>query len=730
MISPTIQNADATPPASELNLRLILGVIRRRRLLIVQILLLILIASGLVFVGVSRRYRAEARLQLVEQGGLVKLIDSSAGSDDTSSVVQLSVTMETYSGVLASDRLALEVIQELGLENAREYKGGFSLPWSHRDTSEDGRPLAQTRYRRARILQRFARNLQVSSVPGSKLMAISFSANDPLLAKQVLSHLIADFIAYNQELVAGQSGRNTQWLDDQLAGLRDQASRAEAEAVQLQQQLGVFGNDQTRDLVSARLGALQEELTAAEENRIVKGAIVHAIATNGSEAISNLSGNGGQSATPSAVNSLALIQALRQQEAGLSSQLAEITAKYGSNYPRVLEGQSELASVRASIHEETERMKTRASSDYDAAVEQEASIKNAFTEEKKMAGDSNDTAIKYVIANNEATSDRQLYEHLMEKVKEGDFITGISSPYLRVLDEPHVGGSPSSPSPVMYAGFVMFAGPILALCVAFLVDSLDDHIYSSHDLMMFRSYKILGSVPRSKVRALRDGKNGIGIVPMPLNTSSLASRSQAPHGDSEAKALESFRMVRTMLKLQMPARGIILVTSAHDDEGKTRVVASLAHVLAQQGNRVLVVDTDLRRRSLSTQLGLSAEPGLTDSFGSKLDYREPPRVSRPSGSADVVPAGNNVINPSDLFSTNMMDEIVANWTQAYDYILLDSSPLLQYSDSAALAKHADGIVLVCRAGITKKKSLAGAIELVNSLNVRILGLIPIGLESA
>ncbi len=708
------------PPSSpepDLDIAEIVKVFQRRRVLFFWCIAGSLLLACLFLLVAKRRYKAEAALEVLSAHSSANISDLADTGADTSAL-QLGITMQTYVGLLTSERLALQVVRELNLEQTPEFHFKSRA-------GEENAPLENAPHRREAVLQRFERDLSVSAGAGSKLLTIDFQAADPANAKRVLNQLVQDFIAYNVGVGYSASERTESWLGGQLGELKSQVQNAEEAAAKAQRDTGIYGTDGEHNLVLSRLEALQQELINAEQNRIVKGAILHVVQTGDPEAISNLSSAAGQSTTPGSVNSLALIQTLRQQEASLSGQLADLSTRFGPAYPRVGEVQRQLSDIRSSIAAETRRLTQRANNDYRAAADQERSLQQQVQEQKVLANQSNNASIRYVIANREATSTRDLYERLLERSKELGVVAGLNANDLVIVDPAHVSAS-ATPGIAITLLAATAIGLILGICAVLLRDSLDPTLFSLESMQRFSGLPLLASVPwvtsrELKQRTLLPHVNSESDMPTTDTNGGLYKLSVlAP----ESSFTESFRFLRARFQLSPALRGakVILVLSPLHNEGKGVVTMNLAAVLAEQNSRVLVVDADLRRGTLTRHLGLTGKPGLADVLRghSSLADVTPHAVT---SSLDFLASGIQQPLSADLLGSASMQQALSTWKTSYDYVLLTTAPVLDSADAVRLAVLTDCSLLVVRDRLTVKKSLLSALQLLHSVQAPLAGLV-------
>lgn len=716
-------SAETHDTGSDINLaELVRIILRRKTIFLATFIAIMALAIGYIAV-VKWKFRAESELQVLKEdssSSITDLISSAGGAGDALSV---NLTLQTYVGVLTSDNLALRVIHELKLEDTPEYGYKPGIFASKAEKDEANLPLEETRFRRSAILKTFQKNLKVSVVAGTRLIDVDFLSTDPVLAKRVLNQLLSDFIEYNFQVRYKATERSADWLGRQLVDLKANVEQAQTEAARLQRETGIFGSDETHNIVLSRLEALNQQLISAEQNRIVKDAVRQVVKSGDPELISNLSGTAGQSLTPTTVNSLALIQTLRQQEAALNGQYADLTTKFGPNYPRVIEVRDQIAAIHQSIQKETDRVQERANSDYKIAVDQEKAIQTQFDEQKALANKTNDLSIQFGIAKEEASSSRTLYESLLEKLKESGVLAGLRSTNIDVVDVAHVGALPASPNIGATIGLGIVFGCILGLSAVFLRDSLDRSLYKPEDVEVLTSLALLGVVPLVQGEELTEPDHvEKKVIEHPSTPSQANPISYMASTHPNSQFAEALRTIRTAMLLSVPDRRLqtIMVTSPLPHEGKSTIASNLASIMAQQGKKVLLVDADMRRGTLSKNLGVSSSIGLSQ-FIATQDATQAPVHLDVAPNLYIVPCGTRPPYPAELLASDAAVKLIERWRTEYDFIIFDTPPVLPITDAVAFSSRMDGVILVSRAAVTTKQSFMRSFRLLDAVQAPLLG---------
>lgn len=191
-------------------------------------------------------------------------------------------------------------------------------------------------------------------------------------------------------------------------------------------------------------------------------------------------------------------------------------------------------------------------------------------------------------------------------------------------------------------------------------------------------------------------------------------------------AAEAYKLLRTNVMFSFSDEGechVVGVTSPVQDEGKSSTACNLAYALSEAGERVLLLEADLRRPSVAAKLGISRTPGLTNLLVSKGEYRELLQQCTAAPKLDILTAGDVTPNPSELLGSNRMAKLMEELKAHYDYIVVDLPPVTVVSDAIAISRLLDGIIVVVRGGASDRQMLAEAMRQLQMVNVRILGFV-------
>jgi capsular exopolysaccharide synthesis family protein len=710
---------------AEFTVRDAVAVLRRRRKIVLYCCVFFLLLAAVKCIFGTRRYQADAAIQIEKEESDSLGIESALGSAEAgaSDALDYNITLQTQARVLTSDSLALSVIRDINLEKNDDFTGihtWFRIPawvafWDKAVAEPPAVSLENAPDRRRRALKTFARRLKVQIEPGTRVINISFLSTEPQTAADVVNRLVAEFIEYNYKTRFAATAQVSDWLNGQLDGIESQARASQQKLVELQRGTGLFGDDEQHNVVLARLDELNSALVAAEENRILAEALDKVTATGNPEAIGILNAGGSASFSSNTAASLALVQQFRSRQSDLSAQLHQSLAKFGPNYPLVIEQQAQLQSVEHSLQEEIARMAQRAHNEFQMSALAENASRRSLEQQKAVVEKLNSRAMEYVVAKEDADSTRDLLEDLKKKLADAKLLSGLRSSNVTIVDpgrppSPRHPTQPNVPLTLAAGGLI----GLLAGCVlAFTTDSRDTRIHSAAQLEA-----LLGTPPLAILPSFEHVHGwSSGLPQLTARTrrdSSAATPQPLASLDPDSSYAEALRSLRTSLMLSRSQRHpkVILITSAQPGEGKSTTALHLATILGQLGGRVLVIDGDLRRPTLHEKLNIANEEGLS-SLLSEVDAHTDLRSvggHAPGGIGDVwvLTAGPRPPYPAELLGSPRMDTLLENWRSNFDFVLIDTPPVLPVTDAVLLSSSADIILLVARHRVSTTHAVQAA----------------------
>lgn len=664
-------------PSADVSLSEALIMLRKRRLLIIAC---VLIAGAYGF------YKAYTQIKVYEAYGEIEV---RSGSSDQFRITPGSLfgedpqrKMLTEEAILTSDTLLATVAKDLNLANNPKFlTGKASTAPATRLSMED--PVV-----RQGVVGALQAGLRVTQVPKTNLMRISYTGLDPKLAQDIVNKVILDYIQNSYESRYKSSQRVSLWLNSQLDELKQQVEASQEKMLDLQKQLGVLGFDSTHNQIATALDDLAKAAGQAKLSRI--------IAESRFRLLSSMDPNtmeGSLDSVPGGQGLTALAQ-MRTNLAVARANYAQLTATLGPNHPSVKSAKAQIDEMSKETADEQNRLLTSAKSAYQLAKANEDQTNAALDQQKSDAYKLRDTLVDYTIRQREFEASRALYEGLQQKLKTAGIEAGLESTEIDIIDAAEMPLEPLMQSQTTIIMTYVMIGLVAGLGLAFLLEALDTGLRSIAEIESITDLPSLAIVPRAK-RA----------TPEQLASMTTVERNINVLTQPKSQFTEAFRSLRTALLLSSTTGRepkYLLCTSATPSEGKTTVSSNLAVILAQRGTRVLLIDADLRRPNVHHRFGLNGKLGLSTVLSGQNTLEEAVQPVKEVPGLDILASGPVPPFPTEMLSSQTMSDLLKHAGTQYEYVLLDSPPILSVTDGVLLSRQVDAVILVVRHGKSSK----------------------------
>jgi polysaccharide biosynthesis transport protein len=535
------------------------------------------------------------------------------------------------------------------------------------------------------LVSAFVSRVEVSPIRGSRLVNVTFTARDPKFAALAVNTLVDEYVEQNLQVKIQSSQNMLEWLGKELAKQQQKVQESEQALSDYRDRQNALSLDDKQNIVTQRLTQLNDAMIRARTTKAQKDALY--------SQVKQMSGTTSPDAIP-AIAQNPSVQALKAKVAELSQQRAQLSEKYGEKWPAVQSVNANLQEARNQLEAETARALQAIKNDYETAVLEERTLAGNLEAAKADAKDLSRKSVGYNVMEREAKSNRQVYESLLAREKELSVASNSRANNVRVIDRAEVPSVPVTPGGRRTWLVSLIVGLVLSVAVAFGLDYMNDTIKTPEDVSRRLKLPFLGLVP-----SVRGDKH-------PVLTSA-----HIPHDFGEA-----FRSLRTSLMAKFPGEGtkIVVITSAQPLEGKTTTAANIAMALAYGGSRVLLVDADMRRPGLHRPLRLTNERGLSQVLIGQARVRDViQRTVDPNLLA--ITAGKTPPNPSELLASERMKTLLANLSHGpFDWIIVDTPPVLAVTDAVILAPGVSGVTFVVGAEMTRRRLAERAIETITS----------------
>ena len=700
--------------------------IQKRRWTVLSILLVTLTIVSIMTFKEKAIYRADALLEIQKENANIPTVQELFQLENVSDNY-----LETQYKVLQSETLARRVIDQLHLERDSEFnppRDGWIQAKTHaaapNPNSAIDPDVQQT------VLKEFKDRLSIDPVRRSRLVQIGFESQDPKVAAQVVNSLAENYIQQNLESRWQAAQKASEWLSQQLESFRAKLEKSEDDLQGYAQKNGLLfletEKGDTENIVNERLRQLQDELTKAQAERYAK------------ESIYRLTESGDYGALPGVVDNK-LIQELTARLSELERQKASLAPTFTNDYPKVKEIQSQIDEIARRLNEERKRAAQGIVDDYLAATRRENLVHEAFEQQQNQANVVAGRTVQYNILKREVDTNKQLYEGLLQRLKEAGVSAGMNASNIRVVDAAVPATRPVRPRPVLNLGLALLLGLGCGIGMAFLQEHLDNTLKNSDDIERVLRVPALALIPSreslehgstgvyglaEKVASHHNGNGNGAIVHLDKRSGKAWVRIDG-NGTHHSALSEAFRGLRTSVLLSAagrPPRSLTFV-SAEPGEGKTTVASNLSISLAQLGKRVLLIDGDMRRPCVHKLFNIEENSGGLVTFltgGEGWSH-----LVRPTGvpNLDCLICGPVPPNPSELLSSDRMLTLMFEVMREYEFVLIDAPPLLNVTDGRILATMVEGAILVVRGGITPRELAQQAQLHVRDVGARLIGVV-------
>jgi capsular exopolysaccharide synthesis family protein len=704
--------AELLPPASylpwepaprETHLQDYLLILRKHQWLILTSVLTLVTMVTIASFKMKPIYEATARVEIGRESTSILPFQDPASYD---AYLDMENYIETQVKILQSETLASLTIRSLNLANHPDFGGQPSkvidvpILGSHGSTEQSPTVSA------------FLTRLSVKRVPNSRLLDVKFESTDPQLAARVVNTHLVNYIEQHFRSRFESATQASNWLAGQLDELKIKVEKAEDKRLGYERENQIWTIDEKQNITTQKLGDLNKELTAAQADRMKK------------EADYQLAHAGNLDAIPAIRDSL-VIQDLNKKRSEASAQYSEALSQYGPNFPKVVRLQERLKELDQLLAREKANIVNGLESEYRMAQQREMLINQALEKQKAEANRLGENLVQYNILKREAEANKQLYEGLLQKLKEAGISAGLRSSNIRVVDPALAPTSPSRPQKTRNILLAVLIGLVGGVGLAFLREYLDNTVKTPDDIEFLVRLPSLAVIPefaavngrRRRPKLLKDSSPEPGKARVEL----------ASHTLPQSQVSEAFRSLRTALLLSRAEHPpqVILVTSALPQEGKTTTAVNLAVTLAQLGDRTLLVDADLRKPGIAQAVGLADGnyAGLS-SYLAGVSSLELVTVPHPViTNLAAIPTGPIPPNSGNLLSSCRMSEAIASLRRNFKFIVVDSPPIIVATDAVILSVLADGVILVARSGETPKGAFTRAKAQLAGVKCRLLGVV-------
>lgn len=546
----------------------------------------------------------------------------------------------------------------------------------------------------SRVIDAFLKGLTVLPVRNSRLVDVSYRSPNAELSARIANALAKQYIDQNLEFRFLATKEATEFLNERTAEQRKALEESEQALQQYREKTGAMALEDRQNIVVQRLADLNAAVTRARTERIEKESVYNQIRTiqDDRAAIDTF---------PAILNNV-FIQQLKGQQSDLQRQQAQLAEKLGARHPEMVKVQTAIESTESRINAEVQKVVQALRNDYQAALANERSLQASLDQQRAEAQDLNRAAIQYGVLERDATSNQSMFTGLLERSRETGISGELKTSNIRIVDPAETPRRPSSPNKLINMAVAVLGGAFLAIGLAFFFEYLDSRIKQPDEIKAHLGLPFLGMIPSF------DPKETTGP---PLLDKDM------PHEFAEA-----FRGIRTNVLFSSADAGSksIVVTSTGPGEGKSVVSANLAMSVALTGARVLLIDADMRRPKTHELFGVNLEPGLSNVMVGNAKASEAVKRTR-TPNLWLLSAGKHPPNPAELLGSKRFKEFMATLGEHFDWVIIDSPPVMAVTDASIIAHKATGVVFVVGAEMTNKGAAKAALDQLDAAKAKYVG---------
>jgi len=672
------------------------------------------IAVGVLHYSLTPRlYRASATIQIEQR----TMFPVDSNTNPWLAAWASAKYYPTQYRLLQSRGLAERVVRDLRLmdDPAFDPSGAGFAPG---EASASGDEL-----RVAHLANRILGGTSIDPIDGTELVTISYVTSDPELAAKIANGVVQSFIDRGIDTRSERVGRTSRFIDDEIEGLRQQIRDTEEQLQDLSRNTNLITMDPDTNLTLQRLSNLNNDLATAQIERIEKESRFNELDLTRKERIAEQ-------------GSLGLVSELRRELLRMESDYESRLQVYKPDWPDMIDLKAAIEERRRLLDRQVDKsfneVREQRSAELQSARSREQRLIAEINKVKSEALDLGQASVEYNYLSREVSARKGLLDQLLREQSE----TGMSARLSReresnvhIVESALVPRSPFRPSLRLDLSLGLAAGLMLGVSLVLLTHLLDRTVKTPEELEALTGLPLLAVIPDigfsgtgygyrsySSYGSRRSGSKATGS-----DTEDVSSIELIPALKPRLAVSEAYRSLRTALLLSSAEQlGVVTVTSAESGEGKTATAANLAVVMSQLGKKVLLVDADLRKPRLHKIFGSSNRSGLVNHLTSGASTDE---LFIASGQDNLTfcPAGPHPPNPSELLASERMRQFLEDARRDFDFVIVDTPPVLAVTDAALPGSIGDGVVLCFRAHNVLRADVKSCCDRLRLADVRMLG---------
>ncbi len=707
------------PPAKEEehdpDMRHVFLMLWRRKVIILGLMFLgLMLALAAVYI-IPPRYEATAVLMLEEEGP-----EQPLGEDVQSMMSMLgggSSMILSELEILRSRSLARLVVERLDLLSDPEFNPQLrdirsvemlgSAPAFKQlniyKSELDSLPADIAEMEINMTVTEFLKGLRVRSIPGSLALQIDFTSYDAGKAALIANTLADVYIGQRLEAKIRSAQKMSGWLDERLAVLKQQVREADDEVQEYRVRYNLTEGERRAVVSTEQLSQLNSQLVLAKAQKAEAEARL--------QQVEDFAKNPGSIEAAAEIINSSLIQNLKHDESRLLAELSDLSTRYGPRHPETINRKAELSDLQKTLKTEMLKIVSSIRNEVSVARARLGVLEENLREIEGRQHHENEAMIKLKELVREAESTRLIYERFLATYKRSDKQEDLQEPHAKIISPAALPMGASSPNGPLWVSLALAISLFFGLGLSLIIEKLDNTYRSAGQLERKLGFPCYALIPQVRKRTQKE----------------VADHVFAKPASTVAEAVRSLRMAVNLRAGGGDKPKIIAMTSSFPGEGKTTLSVWLARLAAKSGEKVILIDGDLRRPNIHKTLGKDNAITLVEYLTGKNTLEEVIQRDDPSGAHIVY--GRAVPNSAlDLIGSAKMERLVESLGQGYDLVILDSPACLAVSDARVLSNLADHTIYAVGWNKTPREVVEGGVKQFTDMNCEAMSFVLTGVD--
>lgn len=711
-------------------------IIKRRGVLFV-FAATVIILIGLYSFMAKPNFKPTSTLLIGEETSKILSLEDEFGGLDYRSQIQYMVFLKTQLTLLQSESLTERVARKLELLSRPEFDPELlansfaakvmdivTFKWlrANNTNEKDGKLFIESY---VKIVEDLQKKLDVSQIKDTKVLKIAYTTPYPILGAEIVNTFAEEFINFSMEKRFETTQQATDFLNEQILNLRKDLTVKERELQRYGKEKDLFFLNETESMAMSELRNLTDAFTKAKIERIDAEASYRALKNSIVDSLPRTLEN-------------RIIQNLEEDYSRMKNEYQEKLKRYKTEHPVIKQLESKIESMRGELQNEVDKAVRLAETKYEEAIREEALLNDQLDRQREQVAEMDSNAILYNSMQIEVENLRNQLSALEGKKNETQVsvrLGGLKTSNISIVDRARVPKDPVSPKKMLNLGLALFMGVFGGVGLCFVFEYLDNTVKGPKDVEGMTGLSSLGVVPyippkgvskRKRKKYYSSYRDAYGEDKTEEGDSyaDIKNIGLVNHFYPKFSVSEDYRTIRTSILLSQVDNGsrALAFVSALPGEGKTATLANIAVAFAQLEKKVLIVDADLRKPSLHRLFEVDNKQGLSGYLNGVIPVEE--AVSNtPIENIWILPSGVVPPNPAELLESDKMKVFLDVRNYGFDFVLVDTPPILEVVDSLVLSTMVNGVVMVVQPGWTTRKSFMKGVEKIRRSKANILGVV-------